>query len=158
MAHPTEAAVDPLNIDRTCEEFGRCLAGRSVNVVEFVGRLLAVVDEVGAVSCRLESADALRFGWPGGKSIVVPVDRAKAKLRGACANLAVRSQALIGGECRIYGGSGDVAAPVGNVPQQPVHRLFAEWANTMHDHQFSITRTSAGNGDPSSRLAALTTE
>jgi hypothetical protein len=157
MAHPTEAAVDSLIADRACEEFGRLLAGRSVDVVEFVGRLLAVVGEVGAVRCRLESADALRFDWPGEKSIVVPAERTKGKLRAACANLAVRSQAAIGGECKIYGGSGEVETSTAVAGERSAN-LLAEWSNTMHSHEFSISRTSATNGDLSARHAAQTKE
>jgi hypothetical protein len=155
MAHPSEAAVDPLIVDRACEEFGRRLAGRSVNVVEFVGRLLAVVDEVGSVKCRLESADALRFDWPGGKSIVVPAERAKGKLRAACANLAVRKQATMGNECEIFGGSGEVEVPPSMTGERS-NNLFAEWSNTMHSHHFSIFRASAGSGDLSAHHAPQT--
>src|SRR4051812_1173706 len=111
MAHTPETVGDRLAIERGCETFGRVLAGRSVNVVEFVAQLLMVADEVGAVRCRLESADALRFDWPEGKSVVVPVERAKGKLRAACANLAVRSEAAVGGDCHLYGGLGQVEVP-----------------------------------------------
>jgi hypothetical protein len=146
MALTPKTAVDPLTVERACEAFGRLLAGRSVNVVEFVGRLLAVVDEVGSVHCRLESADALRFDWPGGQSIVVPADRAKGKLRAACANLAVRNQETVGGECLIYGGSGDIEW-VGAANGDRPHRLYAEWANTPDRHHFSVTRVAAGGDD-----------
>src|SRR5882724_1747191 len=139
MAHAPEAAVDPLTVEQACATFGQLLAGRSVNVVTFVARLLAVVDEVGAVHCRLESDAAWRFDWPGGKSIVVPVDRAKGKLRAACANLAVRNEAATGGECQIFGGSGPVEVADMTNGERPRH-LFAEWANTMSRHHFSLSR------------------
>jgi hypothetical protein len=160
MAHTPETAGDPLTVERACETFGQLLAGRSVNVVGFVGRLLAIVEEVGAVHCRLESDHALRFDWPGGKSIVVPVERAKGKLRAACANLAVRSEATVGGECQIFGGSGPIEiADMTNGERQ--HRLFAEWANTMSRHHFSIARAATedgGNSFPSASQPPMPTE
>src|SRR5205809_158393 len=68
----------------------------------------------GNAAASIEVADAPAF--------VLPFARAFGRVRGICANLAVRC----GDQVSIYGGEGDIEVP----GSDPPCRVFARWTNT----------------------------
>jgi hypothetical protein len=93
-------------------------AGKHADTVAFVDQLLGLVEVGGEIRCTLAGADRLRFELSDQETFEIPLDRAKAKLRAACARLGVLCNESGGQDVSLYGGEG-IITKVAHGAKQP---------------------------------------
>jgi len=115
------------------QELGQAkLAGRKIDPVGFIEKLLEVARDAGEIRCGLASERTLRFEL-GGERCEVELDAAQAKLRMLCARLSVLCNEAKGSAVSPYGGAGTVTSPAA-----PLDQWTVRFTNTPGVQEFTM--------------------
>ena len=118
------------------------LAGRKVDVVAFVDRLLLLTEEVSSLHCTRVEDRALRFELADGTSFEVDLDSPRGKLRMACARLGVLCGEDAEGIYPLYGGEGFIARPGADETLNGGPAVKVRFRNTPSAHEFTMMASS----------------
>jgi hypothetical protein len=133
---PQESCVAMSQPSRIQDLVQAKLAGRKIDPVGFIDKLLEVASEAGEIRCGLAGARTLRFEL-GGEGCEVELDAAQAKLRMLCARLSVLVSEGKGSTVSPYGGEGTVTPSA-----TPLHQSSVRFTNTPGEQEFTMSAVS----------------